>query len=156
MDDLKQKLQGFSKLAVIGIGSELKSDDAVGIHIIQKLKTKIKNEMILILEGGTTPENVSGVLRKFGPSHILMIDAASMGKAPGSVTLIDPGRITGAGFSTHTFSLATIAGYFKEITGAVVLFLGIEPESVTFGEGLSPAVQLAAERVEEELAALLP
>jgi len=155
MDELSKILRDFKKLAIIGIGSELRKDDGIGLYIIQKLKVKIQNDRVEILEGGTTPENLSGVLRKIQPSHILMIDAAKMGKEPGDYAIVDPETVKGIGFSTHTFSLGKIAAYFKEITGAEIVFLGIEPKEIDFGEGLSGEVLGAAAKISDQLEAAL-
>jgi len=155
MDELKTRLEGFTKVAVIGIGSEIREDDGVGVHIIKKLKLEIKNEKIELLEGGTTPENLSGVLRKLKPSHILFIDAAPMGKSPGTVSLIDTKDIGGITFSTHSFSLGKIADYFQKETGAKIVFLGIEPKALGFGEALSPELRAAADRIAGWLRAFL-
>ena len=146
----------IEKLAIIGIGSELRRDDAIGIIIIRKLKDEVINDKVAILEGGTTPENLSGVLRKFQPSHILLVDAAEVGQAPGEFAMVDPKDIKGMGLSTHSFSLATIADYFKEITGAEVLFLGIQPKEITFGEGMSPELQRAVGPVIQKVREFLP
>lgn len=107
------------------------------------------------MEGGTTPENLSGVLRKLKPSHILFIDAAPMGKKPGTIALIDPKDIGGITFSTHSFSLGKIADYFQKETGAKIIFLGIEPKALGFGEALSPELRAAADQVAGWLRAFL-
>jgi hydrogenase 3 maturation protease len=154
VDELKTWLEGFTKLAVIGIGSEIREDDGVGVCIINKLKD-LKSDKFEPLIGGTTPENLSGVLRKLKPSHILFIDAAPTGKSPGTVSLIDTKDIGGITFSTHSFSLGKIAEYFRKETGAKIVFLGIEPKALGFGEALSPELRGAAEQVAGRLRAFL-
>ena len=151
IEELKQVLNGFNKLAVIGVGSEIRGDDGAGIYIVNELKKRIEDPKIEFLVGGTVPENLSGLLRKMKPSHILIIDAAKMGKRSGEAALVDPKKIGERGFSTHTFSLAKIADYFQQITGAEFLFLGIEPETADFGESLSEEVRSAADKLIEEL-----
>ena len=151
IEELKRELGKFNKLAVIGIGSDIRGDDGVGLYIADQLSKEVKDQKVEFLLGGTTPENLSGPLRKMKPSHILIIDAAKMGRRSGEAALVDPKKIGERGFSTHTFSLAKIADYFQQITGAEVLFLGIEPETADFGESLSEEVRSAADKLIEEL-----
>jgi hydrogenase 3 maturation protease len=127
----------------------------VGLYFAEKLKKKITSDKIEIMIGGTTPENLSGVLRKMRPSHILMVDAAELGKPPGSAALVDPNNIRESGFSTHSFSLGTIARYFNEISGAKIIFLGIQPKMVAFSEGLGPEIKQAADRLVDEISSVL-
>lgn len=143
MSELKDKLQGFTKLAVIGVGSDIRNDDAAGIHIANQLKETLKDERVEILIGGTTPENLTGVLKRMAPSHILLVDAAQMRKAPGTIEIIDPEKIKGEGFSTHTFSLRELAHYLQETTKAKIVVMGIEPKDINFGETLSEEVKQA-------------
>lgn len=154
-EDLRRELEGFSRLAVIGIGSEIRGDDGAGIYIMNELQRKMNSAGVEFLIGGTTPENLSGPLRRMKPSHILMIDTTKMGMKPGEGALVDPAKIGERGFSTHTFSLAKIADYFKEITGAEVVFLGIEPKSNDLGEGLSAEVTQGADELVRKIISVL-
>ena len=84
--DLQKEIGNFTKLSIIGVGSEIRQDDAVGLHIAKKLQGMIKDPKVEVLIGGTTPENLSGALRKSKPSHVLIVDAASSGKPAGTLT----------------------------------------------------------------------
>jgi len=143
-EELKRALADFKKIAIIGVGSEIRGDDGVGLLIAEKLRAKVKGKKCEILIGGTTPENLSGTLRRIKPSHILLVDAASSGKKPGEISLIDPKDISGVTFSTHTFSLETLADYLKETIGAKTVILGIEPKSVKLDDKMSKEVLSAA------------
>lgn len=148
MEGLTKALAGFSKLAIIGVGNELRKDDAVGITLTEQLQKVFNNPKVQVMSGGTTPENLTGPLRKWQPSHILLIDAAQLGLSPGDWQLVEADKITGTGFSTHTFSLKELANYLRSTIKAKVLVLGIEPKETGFGEGLSPEVkQTVAELV---------
>ncbi len=101
--------------------------------------------------GGTAPENVTGEVRRLAPTHVLLVDSAEMGEAPGSVRLIGAGRIAGTSFSTHSLPLSVLARYLERELGSRVIVIGIEPKSLAFGGRLSPEVERA---IEETVAAL--
>jgi len=146
---LKKEIEGFKKLAIVGVGSEIRNDDGVGIHVVNELKARIKNPAVECLIGGTAPENLTGVLKRIKPSHVLLIDAAGTGQQPGTITLIEPSRIKSGGFSTHTLSLKELAAYLEQEIKATVFVLGIEPKDINFGEELSPEVRRGAEEAVE-------
>jgi hydrogenase maturation protease HycI len=154
-EDLKRELQGFTSLAIIGVGSDIRGDDNVGLYIAEKLKRDLKDARCKVLLGGTTPENLSGTLKRMKPSHILLVDAASSGKKPGEISLIDPKDISGVTFSTHTFSLETLADYLKETIGAKTVILGIEPKTLKLDDKMSKEVLEAADRATALILSLL-
>ncbi|MDD5382463.1 MAG: hydrogenase maturation peptidase HycI [Candidatus Margulisbacteria bacterium] len=156
MIDLQRELEGFNKLAIIGVGSEIRNDDGVGIYVVNQLKEKIKAPNVECLIGGTVPENLTGALKKIKPSHVLLIDAAGTGQQPGAITLIDPARIKSGGFSTHTLSLKELAAYLEQEIKTTVLVLGIEPKNINFGEELSPEARRGAEVAISLVLAALP
>lgn len=152
---LREEFKSLSKLAVIGIGSEARSDDSLGLYITNKLKEKINDPRIEFLIGGTTPENLTDVLRKLSPSHVLLIDAARADRPPGTVTIVDPRNLTDVKFSSHPFSMSELVDYINRSIGARTVILGIEPENVIMGEGISPVVLKAADETVKMLLSLL-
>jgi hydrogenase 3 maturation protease len=98
---------------------------------------------VLVLLGDTAPENVTGEIRRALPSHVIFVDAAEFGETPGAVRLVDSAEIGGMSSSTHTLPLEVIADYLKQELGCRVLFLGLQPKVVEFGEGLSEEVAAA-------------
>jgi hydrogenase maturation protease HycI len=135
---------------VVGVGSGLRSDDAAGLRIAEELR-KLDLPNVLVLLGDTAPENVTGEIRRALPSHVIFVDAAEFGETPGAVRLVDSVEIGGMSSSTHTLPLAVIADYLKQELGCRVLFLGLQPKVVEFGEGLS---EEAAAAVAETVATL--
>jgi hydrogenase 3 maturation protease len=143
-------LQGCSKLAVLGIGNPLRGDDAVGLEILRLLKGKVPRNVRLI-ESQTVPENFTGEVERFNPSHVLLIDAASFGAKPGVVKLVPPDGIEGVAISTHALPLSIFAEIVQKSVKARVLLLGVQPKTATFVEGLSPEVKKIAKDIAEAL-----
>jgi hydrogenase maturation protease HycI len=127
---------------VVGVGSSLRSDDAAGLCIAEELR-KLDLPNVLVLLGHTAPENVTGEIRRALPSHVIFVDAAELGAAPGSVRIFESADIGGMTSSTHTLPLHVIADYLTQELGCRVLFLGLQPKVVEFGEGLSEEVAAA-------------
>jgi hydrogenase 3 maturation protease len=124
------------RLVIIGIGNSLKSDDGLGVVVVQMLQGKT-NDNILTIDSGTIPETYVGPIRKFNPSHILMIDVAEIGTKPGTVRFVFPDEIQGLAISTHTLPLNVFADYLKKEINAKIALLAVQPKNLDFGESLS-------------------
>lgn len=124
------------RLVIIGIGNLLKSDDGLGVVIVKKLQGKTTNN-ILLIDCGTVPETYVGPIRKFNPSHVLMIDAAELSSKPGTVRFVFPDEIQGLTISTHTLPLNVFADYLKKETNTKIGLLAVQPKNLDFGESLS-------------------
>lgn len=153
--DLSSFLTGATRVVVVGVGSELRGDDAVGIEIVRKLCGRIKSPNVLLLDGGVAPENCTSKISRFKPTHIILIDAADFGAKPGDVVVADPGAIGGRSVSTHTIPLSILAGYLKEQTGAEIVLLGIQPGQVGLGSKMCEAVKSSMDKILDILTEVL-
>lgn len=152
--ELKNRLSGAAKIAVLGIGSQLLGDDAGGILAAEALRQSSvsggripKKPDIGIFIGGTAPENITSEIKRFGPSHIIIIDAADIGGSPGEIKLIDPEHIGGISFSTHNLPATMLIEYLKQFLKCEVIIIGIQPKSLEFGKEPSVEMKTAAETV---------
>ncbi|WP_457612438.1 hydrogenase maturation peptidase HycI [Methanocaldococcus sp.] len=134
-EKLKCWLNGCKKLAIIGLGNELKGDDAVGVYILKKfIKEKeylIKNN-ILFINAQTVPDFFLGIIKEFSPTHIIFIDCVLANKNPGEIILVDENSIKSYSYSTHTFPLEVIIKYIKKDSNAKVKIIGVEPKIIDF------------------------
>ncbi|HVO39802.1 MAG TPA: hydrogenase maturation peptidase HycI [Spirochaetia bacterium] len=127
------------------MGSELRSDDAVGVLVARRIAEK-NLKGVWSLSGGTAPENFTADVRQISPTHVLIVDSADMGEPAGAIRLLDPADIGGISFGTHALPLGVLAGFLVKETGCRVIVIGIQPESIEFGEQLSSAVRAALEK----------
>ncbi len=145
---LKKKLEGVCRLGILGVGSELRGDDAVGLCVARNLgrKTKTAGPVdVRAFLGHTAPESLTGEIKKFRPTHLLIVDAASMNKAPGEACLFDAQDIReGISFSTHRMPLNILASYLRQSFPCSIMVLGIQPQTLDFGQKPSKAVQASA------------
>ena len=131
-----------ARTAVIGIGHELRGDDAAGVLLTRTLADILSaNENVLLVEGGAAPENSLGVIRRFRPGRVIMVDTAEMGASPGTVRWLDWQKAEGLSASTHTLPLALLARYLTVELGCRVELLAIQPETNWLDAPLSPAVK---------------
>ena len=138
------------RVAVLGIGNVMRSDDAAGMLVARALSQREcarDNDHLLALEAGPAPENRTAELRKFAPDLVLLIDAADMGKAPGAVEWISEDEIDGMSASTHSLPLSMLAKFLTLDLGCKVMLLGIQAASNEVGETVSPKVLQAVEEV---------
>lgn len=110
---------------------------------------------LLLVEAGLAPENFTGVLRRFAPDAVLLIDAAQMGMAAGAVDCVNWQDSEGYGASTHTLPPSTIADFLVREMGCRVSIIGIQPQSLEFDQPVSSAVLMAVDQVVRELTRML-
>jgi hydrogenase 3 maturation protease len=137
-------------VAVLGVGSELRSDDAAGVRIAAALFRDALPGVHAIV-GGSAPENCTAEIREIAPSHLIIVDAADLGESPGAIRVIPSADIGGTSFGTHSLPLSVLADYIHTEVGCQVIVIGIQPTSLAFGEEVSPEV---ADAVEETIRAL--
>jgi len=154
--ELENWLVNKTKVVIAGIGNPIRKDDNVGLNIVEQLKGKL-SDSILLLEAETVPESYLLDIEEFFPSHVLLIDAAFLGLNPGEVSFVDAEKIVGySAITTHLLPLRVFCDYVKQTTRAKIALLLIEPNSMEFGEGLTTEVHLTADRLTKILLRLLP
>ena len=108
-----------------------------------------------IIEAGHAPENCTGAVRRFAPDLVVLVDAAEMGEAPGTIRWLDWQETTGLSASTHTLPPYMLAQYLVGSLACRVALLGIQPAQNDIGTPLSPPVAAAVEEVSAILEELL-
>ena len=150
--ELKNFLSDCEKLIILGVGNELKSDDGVGPYIVKKLKEEnIENNGLLFIDAKTVPENFTGKIRKENPTHLIIVDACLMGSNPGDMKIVDKNDFANIGISTHSMSLSFFVRYLEKDTDIEIMFVGIEPETMDWGERPTPEVEKSANEFIESL-----
>jgi len=151
LDKLQDNIKG--KTVILTIGNPLKGDDGFGPVLASRLKDKIPT----VIDAGITPENYISAIIKQSPDTILVIDAADFKGESGEVRLFCPEEMQGLGyFTTHSLPLNFMLKFLQEnCANAKVLFLGIQPKTVSFRQGLSPELEETENRLRNFLTAIL-
>lgn len=141
------------RVAIIGVGNEMRGDDAAGIAVVEALRPT-SHEQLLILNAGTAPENFTGVLRQFAPDLVLLIDAVQMNEPPGTIRLLDTHDLESCSGTTHSLSLHLFVSYLETELKCKFKLLGIQVGQDTLGAELSPQVRQRVREIVQTLQTL--
>lgn len=143
----KENLDDFftDDTVIIGIGSELKSDDRVGVYITEKL-SNIPGFNVIV--AGMTPEHWLGKIAKSGYRKLLIIDAVEHDASPGNISFFGIDDLSRRFGLTHTSTLHLFTDYLKKV-GEIseVGILAVQPENLSTGDVMSGKVLRSAEEV---------
>jgi hydrogenase 3 maturation protease len=143
-----------SRIAIMGIGNTLRSDDAAGVLVARALATSrlLPNpKPVLVIDAGHAPENCTAQLRRYAPDVVLLIDAVEMGEAPGFIRWVEMDEIEGMSASTHSLPLSMLASYLNWELKCEVTLLGIQLKSNEVGETVSAEVTQAVAEIVREI-----
>jgi hydrogenase maturation protease len=135
---------------VIGVGNELRRDDAAGLVVVRLLERKLPDGVHAVACEG---EPVSLLAAWEGHEHAIVVDATESGAEPGTIRRIaaheGPLPPVLGGSSTHLLGLADAVELARALgrLPATTIVYGIEGASFAAGAGLSDPVAAAAERV---------
>lgn len=133
---------------ILGIGNEIKGDDGLGPVIAKKSSSLFdKNKNITVFDGGTVPENYTGLIRNENPTHIILVDAVDMKKEPGYIRVVEKEEIANYNISTHAMPVSFLIKYMETTVSAQIILIGIQPKSMDFAEPISKEVEESIEEV---------
>jgi hydrogenase 3 maturation protease len=143
---LESFLKGASRVVVIGMGNELRGDDAVGLEVVRLLKSH-QNQRLTVYEGHMTPEAFIAPACSLRPSHLLIIDAAELKQQPGTWRLLSRDEIQTGLFTTHYLPATAVADELSRRCGTKVAFLGVQPKSREITFSRSPECMKTAQDI---------
>lgn len=167
---LRKLLKDNARIAVLGIGSDLRADDSAGLLALKNIRQLLGNNQdqaraaaaaggvrmaaVRLFNGGTAPENLTGAIRRFNPAVLVMIDAVDLGKKAGAIGLVDLRRAAGV-FLTHKLPVKLMLDFLRAEMKFTSVFIGIQPKSLAFGAPVADEVARAARRVGAALYAVI-
>ncbi len=142
-------------LTVIGCGNTNRSDDGVGVYVVQLLLSWLREHPqsnVRAFDAGTGGMEVMFQAR--GATKLVIIDASNTGSEPGAIYEVPGAELSAErepSYSLHDFRWdhALYAGrkiFREEFPHDVTVFL-IEAATLELGLQLTPPVQTAAEHV---------
>ena len=147
-------------ILIIGIGNILLGDEGVGCHVIDRLKNSNLPGSVTLVNCGTDLLSMQNFYA--GQSMIIVLDAIQTGKVPGTLHCIresDFDCFLRKTESAHQLSaieaVILLKKMFSEYARTEFIFLGIEPDSTSIGQELSPAVEAAIPSLLEEIRMLV-
>ena len=140
----------MKKNLVLSVGNGMMGDDGAGTLLVRKMEHSPLDDWE-VLNGGSAPENVLYRVRELAPDQVLVIDAADMDLAPGSIRVIQDEKLNDPFLlTTHALPLTFLIEALREFVPQVEL-LGIQPEVVAFGFPISECVRKAVDEVYSRL-----
>ena len=133
------------RIAVLGIGNLLLSDDGVGVHVIKKLQEEYEfPDSVELIDGGTKGLDLLPLFE--GKDKILIVDAANFRKEPGTIDTVEGDKIPAflsSKLSVHQIGLpdTLFAAKLMDITPAEMSLIGIQPKSMETGIELSEEIK---------------
>ncbi len=142
--EFSEKLRSHSpeKIIFVVLGNKLRSDDAAGIIIGEKLKRKNPFSESYFIDAGTNPENYLETILDIDAEAVVFIDSANWQDKPGTIKWLDSEMIDKTAFSTHTFSIKLIEQYLLMEKDLKFYYLGVQAEDTGPGTILSESVNL--------------
>jgi hydrogenase 3 maturation protease len=126
----------------------MRGDDAAGTLIAKKLSSLFSERAdFVVFNGGTVPENYTGLIRKEDPSHIIFFDAVDMKKEPGYIRLVNKEEIVNYSISTHAMPLSFLIKYLESITDAKMILIGIQPKNIDMTPNVSKEIERSVEEI---------
>jgi hydrogenase 3 maturation protease len=179
---LARELKAVRRLSILGVGNRDRADDGAGSLCARLLRKKLEKsgarqernsasgasaasqptlngrglQDIQILDGGEVPESATGTIRKFRPTHVLVIDAAAGGHEPGTIFFVSRKKIPEDDLTTHRIPLSHLVRYLEETIGCRVILVGIEPGRLSAGAPISPQVKCAVAALVSAIAKAFP
>jgi hydrogenase maturation protease len=134
-------------IAVVGIGNNLLQDDGVGIHALQYFEKCHADPDVLCLDAGTV--GLALMDRLTNLHGLIAVDAMRLGKAPGTVTVLEAEEmdlhLRNHHGSVHELGLADILDALRLLDDLPEnrALVGIEPEQMDWGTEPTPKVAAA-------------
>ncbi|MCB1755009.1 MAG: HyaD/HybD family hydrogenase maturation endopeptidase [Gammaproteobacteria bacterium] len=149
-----------SRTLILGIGNVLLSDEGAGIHALNHFGSMYEvPDTFVLLDGGTLSFTLAADIES--ATHLLVFDAASLRSPPGTVQCFEGAEMDGflakGGRSVHEVGLidlldiARLVGRLPEHRALI----GIQPETLTWGEQVSKALEPAIPKAAAMASSLL-
>lgn len=152
MPDLREQLEVCfqDRVCLMGLGNTDYGDDGFGVRLAETLAAAGVPDVIV---AGTTPDRFVGRVAGGGFDHLVFLDAVEFGSAPGSVVFLNAEEMSARfpQISTHKISLGLLAKWIEANGSTRAWLLGVQPESLKPGAGLTPTVQRTLEALVELL-----
>lgn len=144
----------MTRVVVAGLGNDLRSDDGVGPAIALRVARSAGPGVTVLVNAGE-PTDLIEMWRDADVA--IVVDAMDAGLEPGTSRRVDAAALSGAtlpsGASSHLLPLPNVIELARTL-GAMpgrLLVFGVQGSVFGPGEGLSPAVERAVERVAAEI-----
>ncbi|HME18422.1 MAG TPA: hydrogenase maturation protease [Nitrososphaerales archaeon] len=146
---------GGGKVHFVGVGNPIRQDDAIGLEIVSSLRKKLgpnPSPNVVIHQPSLMPERLLSKVAATG-DRVVIFDAVEANRTPGAVVCASLADTKFGFFATHNVPLRLIPGVAGNLGRSFVV--GVQPESLEVGEGLSATARAAKGRIVEAMGAMI-
>jgi hydrogenase maturation protease len=143
---MKTSCTSIPRIAILGLGNLMRTDDAVGMLAIQQLRADPRfPRSVSLIEGGTLGLDLLYPLD--GITHLLALDAIDAGARPGTLLRYSGQEIADLPISksVHLLGFSDLIGAMRLVDSAPseIIVLGVQPEETDWGTQLTSKVETA-------------
>jgi hydrogenase maturation protease len=136
--------------AVIGLGSPLMGDDGFGLVALARLRDAWTLDGVELADGGTWGLSLLPLVED--ADRLVLLDAIAANAAPGDVVVLERDRLPiylSRKLSPHQIDMRDVlaAAEWRGKLPLETVAIGVQPQQVELGIGLTPAVEAAVDRV---------
>lgn len=150
----------IESVLILGIGNTLLTDEGVGVHLVERMRQEVGEiDGVEYLDGGTLSFTLAEPIAR--ADGLIVVDAARMDEAPGTLKVFHNEEmdryLSGNRASVHEVSLTDLLDIARlsECLPEQRCLVGIEPDSLEWGEQLSEIVNPAIELGIHEILSIL-
>jgi len=140
--DLAARLRG-KRFGVVGVGNVMKGDDGAGPELVAELLRR--GFALPCVDAAEVPENYGGWAPKQELEAVVFVDAVEFGGEPGECRVIPFEHLMISASNTHRMSLHYTVMFLRDEWNGDAILVGVQPERLTLGEGLSENVRRGVE-----------
>jgi len=139
-------------ILILGIGNILLKDEGVGVHVVERLMKMSLPDNVEVLDGGTAGLDLVDFIE--GRKKMIVIDAVNAGEKPGTLY-----RLTEENLDIKPKAISSFheidfldALHMSELVNSKpeeIVVIGIEPNDMSEGIGLSPEIEEQIPRIIE-------
>lgn len=135
-----------SRIAVVGIGNLIRTDDGLGVHALERLRRDLRVPAdVTFIDGGTLGIELLAYISD--TTHLLLLDAVDAGEPPGTLIRMANEELRGlpCGASVHQVGLADVLATLPLVSAAPreIVLLGAQPASTDWGTSPSSEAEAA-------------
>ncbi len=146
----------IQNVLILGIGNTLLSDEGVGVHLVERMRQQVGElDGVEYMDGGTLSFTLADPIAR--ADGLIVVDAARMETPPGTMKVFHNDEmdryLSGNRASVHEVSLSDLLDISRlsDSLPESRCLVGIEPESLDWGEQpsetVAPAIDLGIEEI---------
>ena len=150
----------IQNVLILGIGNTLLTDEGIGVHLVERMQREVGDiDGVEYIDGGTLSFTLAEPIAR--ADGLIVVDAARMGASPGTLKVFHNDEmdryLKGNRSSVHEVSLSDLMDIARlsESLPPQRCLVGIEPESLDWGEKPSETVDPAIDLGISEILSIL-